>query len=57
MSEAAKSLFDDEDVDAKERAIAEARAQLDAGLGVPHDAVRGWLKELAAGRRLPPPCG
>ncbi|HYG89292.1 MAG TPA: hypothetical protein VD978_23880 [Azospirillum sp.] len=57
MSEAAKNLFDSEDLDAKTRAIAEARAQLDAGQGVPNETVREWLKELAAGRRIPPPCG
>jgi len=57
MSEAAKNLFDNEDLDAKTRAIAEARAQLDSGQGVSNDAVKAWLKDLAAGRRRPPPCG
>jgi len=49
-------IFEEEDVDARERAFAAARADLDAGNGVENDRVRAWLKELAAGRRTPPPC-
>ncbi|HEV7278038.1 MAG TPA: hypothetical protein VGN80_17290 [Devosiaceae bacterium] len=50
------TLFDIEDRDAKMRAIDEARAEFEAGRGVPHDQVRAWLQDLAAGRRTPPPC-
>jgi predicted transcriptional regulator len=32
-----------------------AEAQIDAGLGVPHEKVRIWLMALARGERLPPP--
>ena len=48
-------IFAEEDEEARERAIAEARVDLDAGNGVDNVRVRAWLKELAAGRRLPPP--
>ena len=49
-------IFDYEDEDARERALAEARADLDAGHGVDNERVRAWLKDLAAGRRTPSPC-
>lgn len=49
-------IFDHEDEDARERALAEARDDLDAGHGVDNERVRAWLKDLAAGRRTPPPC-
>lgn len=55
MAEPASNLFDPEDLDTKERALAEAQAQLDAGQGVPHESVCEWLKELAAGRRTSSP--
>lgn len=55
MSEPA-TLFDHEDEDLEERALAEAEAELAAGEGVPHDKVRVWLKSLAAGRYERPPC-
>ena len=51
------AIFEEEDEDARERAFAAARADLDAGNGVDNDRVRAWLKDLAAGRRTPPPCG
>ena len=49
-------LFETEDDDAKQRAVDEARAELAAGKGVPHERVRQWLEDLAAGRRTPKPC-
>ena len=49
-------IFDEEDDEARESAFAAARADLDAGHGVENDKVRAWLKDLAAGRRTPPPC-
>ncbi|CAK0748593.1 hypothetical protein WCLP8_1920001 [uncultured Gammaproteobacteria bacterium] len=49
-------LFGIDDQGAKDRAIAEARASLDAGEGVPHDKVSEWLRDLAVGIRKPPPC-
>ncbi|WP_146208745.1 antitoxin [Azospirillum sp. TSO22-1] len=54
MAESAH-LFEAEDDDAKRRAVAEARAELAAGKGVPHERVREWLNDLAAGRRTPKP--
>jgi len=51
------TIFDIEDLEAEERALAEAEAELDAGKGVPHERVREWLNDLAAGRSSPPPCG
>jgi len=45
-----------EDQEARERAFETARAELDAGHGVDNERVKVWLKELAAGRRTPPPC-
>ncbi|WP_448207626.1 hypothetical protein [Azospirillum sp. sgz302134] len=54
MSEPA-NLFDQEDEELEEQALAEAEAELAAGKGVPHDRVRSWLKSLAAGRYEPPP--
>ncbi|HEY0832514.1 MAG TPA: hypothetical protein VGE72_01285 [Azospirillum sp.] len=55
MSEPGQFRSDTEDADAREQAVAEARAQLDAGRGVPHEAVCDWLQDLAAGRRRPTP--
>lgn len=52
----AATLFDHEDATARERAVAEARAQLADGKCVANDKVREWLKDLATGRRTPPPC-
>ncbi len=40
----------------RERALVAAEAEIEAGCGTPHDEVRAWLMELAAGRSLPPPC-
>ena len=51
-----KSVFDDIDDDIEARAIAEAEAEIDAGKGVPHEKVRGWLLKLAKGEIIPPPC-
>lgn len=48
-------VFDIEDDEAKARAIAEAEAELAAGRGVPHEKVRAWLLDLAAGKRTEPP--
>ena len=39
----------------RERALAEAEAEIEAGRGVPQERARAWLLELAAGRRTPPP--
>jgi len=49
-------IFDEEDESAREKAFAAARADLDAGRGIDNDKVRTWLRNLAAGRRKPPPC-
>jgi predicted transcriptional regulator len=51
-----KSIFDAEPDEAEEaRLDAVAEAEIDAGLGVPHERVRAWLAELARGERIPPP--
>jgi predicted transcriptional regulator len=49
------SLFDLVDDDAKKRAIAEARASVEAGRVVDHTVVSEWLQKLAAGERPPAP--
>jgi len=54
MTETA-SLFDLVDDDAKKRAIAEARASVEAGHVVDHAIVSEWLEKLAAGERPPAP--
>jgi len=51
-----KTIFEQEDEEARERALDAARADLDAGHSVDNEKVRAWLKDLAAGRRTPPPC-
>lgn len=52
----AKSIFDTEPDEAEEaRLDALAQAEIDAGLGVPHERVRAWLLGLAKGERVSPP--
>lgn len=48
-------IFEPEDDEADAKAIAEAEADVEAGRVVPHDQVRAWLDDLAAGRRRPRP--
>lgn len=48
-------IFNPEDLDAKERAIAEAEAQIAAGQGVPYEQVRRWLQSWGTEDELPPP--
>jgi len=50
-----KSIFDNIDKEIEDRAIAEAEAEIDAGLGVPHKKVRQWLMKLARGKFKQPP--
>ncbi len=51
-----KSLFDLPLDEAEEaRLDAAARADIEAGKGVPHERVREWLEKLKAGERVPPP--
>jgi len=50
-----KSIFDEIDDEIEPRAIAEAEAEIDAGLGAPHEKVREWLRRLAKGEFTPPP--
>lgn len=40
----------------RERLLAEAEAEIEAGLGVPHSEAQTWLTELAAGRHAKVPC-
>jgi predicted transcriptional regulator len=49
------SIFETIDEEAEARAIAQARADIAAGNGVPHERVREWLLKLAKGERVPPP--
>ena len=49
------SIFDTEDLDAEERALQEAEADLAAGRVVPHAEVVRWLEDLAAGNVRPRP--
>jgi len=50
------SIFDVEpDAALEARRDAEAEAEIDAGLGVPHSRVRLWLAKLAKGERGAPP--
>ena len=51
-----KSVFDEVDEETEARAIAEAEAEIDAGLGIAHGKVRKWLLKLAKGEVVPPPC-
>jgi predicted transcriptional regulator len=48
-------LFDIEDEAAKEAALAEAEAELDAGHGIPLADVARWLKSWGKPDELPPP--
>jgi hypothetical protein len=50
-----RGAVDDIDENLEARAIAEAEAEIDAGKGVPHATVRGWLLKLAKGVIAPPP--
>jgi predicted transcriptional regulator len=50
-----KSIFDWVDEERFARAIAEARADFDAGRTVPHEVVAAWLERMAKGERPPPP--
>ena len=52
----AKSVFDEIDPAEEARAIEEAEAEIDAGKGISHSKVRRWLRKLAKGKFVPPPC-
>jgi predicted transcriptional regulator len=49
------TIFDDVDDDAEARAIAEARSEIAAGKGVPHEDVVRWLQSWGAPHELPCP--
>ncbi len=51
-----ETAFNEIDDDAERRAIAEARAEIAAGKGIPHEKVREWLIKLRDGKIEPPPC-
>jgi predicted transcriptional regulator len=46
MMAAPEVIFDVLDEDAEAKAIAQAEAEIDAGMGVPHAQVREWLLSL-----------
>jgi predicted transcriptional regulator len=51
-----QSVFEippDEDRESRLDAIADA--EIDAGLGVPHEKIRAWLLKLSKGEWTPPP--
>ena len=51
-----KSIFDIEPDPALEaRLDAKAKAEIEAGQGVPHERVREWLAKLGKGENVPPP--
>jgi hypothetical protein len=50
------SILEEVDDAVEARAIAQAEEEIAAGLGVPHARVRAWLKRLAKGEDVPPPC-
>jgi predicted transcriptional regulator len=52
---APKTIFDDIDKGAEERAIAEAEADVAAGRVVPHEAVVEWLKSWGTADERPAP--
>ena len=49
------SIFDTEDLDAEERALREAEADLAAGRVVPHAEVVRWLESWGTAGELPCP--
>ncbi len=49
------SIFDTEDLDAEERALQEAEADLAAGRVVPHSEVVRWLESWGTANELPCP--
>jgi hypothetical protein len=49
-------LMEPADPAERERLLIEAEAEIEDGHGTSHDEVLAWLKELAAGHPLPPPC-
>jgi predicted transcriptional regulator len=49
------TIVDAIDEKAEAEAIAQARADIVAGKGVPHERVREWLLKLAKGERVSPP--
>lgn len=50
------SILEEVDEEEEVRAIAEAEAEIAAGLGVEHARVRKWLQKLGKGEDVPPPC-
>lgn len=52
------SIFDMEDEEAEERALAEAEADVEAGRVISHEAMTRWLLSIGTPNELPPPkCG
>jgi predicted transcriptional regulator len=49
------SLFDDPDLEADERAMAEGEADADAGRVVPHEEVAAWLDTWGKPKAKPAP--
>jgi predicted transcriptional regulator len=49
------SIFETIDTAAEAAAIAKARAEIAAGLGIPHEDVIAWLRSWGEPEELPPP--
>ena len=50
-----KTIFDEADETLEEAAIEQARAEIVAGKGIPHEVVGEWLRRLARGENVPLP--
>jgi len=51
-----KVAADEIDDEAERGVIDQARAEIAASKGVPHEKVREWLQQLRDGKVEPPPC-
>jgi len=52
---APKTIFDDADEAIEAMAVDQARSEIAAGRGIPHEQVGASLRRLAAGEDVPPP--
>jgi len=52
---AEQAIFDEVDEASDAAAIAEARAEIAAGQGISHEAVKAWLQSWHSADSLPPP--
>ncbi|MBA3812421.1 MAG: CopG family transcriptional regulator [Caulobacteraceae bacterium] len=50
-----KTIFDETDEALEAAAITQARTEIAAGKGIPHEVVGEWLRRLARGESSTPP--